>query len=129
MSIAGIGTDIVEIERIRRALDAHGDRFAERILASDERRPMRDAADPAALLARRFAAKEAAAKALGCGIGAEAGFHELVIKHDAAGAPQLVFIGNAAERARHLGVTETHLSISDERHYALAFVVLTSFNT
>lgn len=125
MSIVGIGTDIVEIERVRRALTRHGNRFAERILTAAELAPMRRNADPAALLARRFAAKEAAAKALGCGIGAEAGFHDLIIDHDAAGAPRLVFSGNAAERAQRLGVKQTHLSISDERHYSLAFVVLT----
>ena len=126
MSVIGIGTDLVEIDRIRRAIEAHGERFIQRILTVAERAPMHNAADPAALLARRFAAKEAAVKALGCGIGAEAGFHELVIEHDAAGAPQLVFTGNAAERAQRLGVTQTHLSISDERDYALAFVILTS---
>lgn len=124
MSIAGIGTDIVEIERIRRVLASHGDRFAHRVLCLAERVQLNTVADPAALLARRFAAKEAAVKALGCGIGAEAGFHELVVEHDAAGAPQLVFTGNAAERAQRLGVTQTHLSISDERQYALAFVIL-----
>lgn len=124
MSIVGIGTDIVEIERVRRALENHGDRFAARILTTAERAPMHSSGNPAALLARRFAAKEAAVKALGCGIGAQAGFHELVVEHDAAGAPQLVFIGNAAERAQRLGVTQTHLSISDERYYAMAFVIL-----
>ncbi len=124
MSILGIGSDLVEIDRIRRVYQAHGMRFAERLLADVELVQLRAAADPAALLARRFAAKEAAAKALGCGIGAEAGFRELVVDHNELGAPQLNFLGGAEHRAEQLGVRSQHLSISDERAYALAFVVL-----
>ncbi|MBS3785683.1 MAG: holo-ACP synthase, partial [Gammaproteobacteria bacterium] len=61
---------------------------------------------------------------LGCGIGAEAGFHDLIVAHGATGAPQLVFNGPAAARAEWLGVSSTHLSISDERAYAMAVVIL-----
>ena len=124
MSIIGLGTDVVEIARLQKIFSAHGERFARRLLSEQEYIEFANAAAPAALLARRFAAKEAAAKALGCGIGAEASFHDLIVGHDATGAPQLVLSGPAAARAARLGVSQTHLSISDERAYAMAVVIL-----
>lgn len=137
MSLVGIGTDLVAIDRLGRMHRAHGERLAVRLLASSELAGYRQAAagvresvrdrdtsPAAAFLARRFAAKEAAAKALGCGIGAGAGFHDLIVGHTPAGAPRLEFSGAARTTAARLGVTTTHLSISDEQGYALAFVVL-----
>ncbi len=129
MSIIGIGTDLVAVARLARMQADHGERLAIRVLApselADYRHALATGAPPAAaLLARRFAAKEAAAKALGCGIGREAGFHDLVVAHTPAGAPQLVLTGRAGERAARLGVRTNHLSISDEREHALAMVVL-----
>lgn len=127
MSIIGIGTDLVAIARLRRLVDQYGERLAARLLAPDERaayRTFTDVPSAAAFLARRFAAKEATAKALGCGIGAEARFTELAVGHTDQGAPQLRLTGAAQRRADHLGVTRLHLSISDERDQALAFVVL-----
>ena len=129
MSIVGIGTDLVAIERLAAMQAEYGERLAVRLLAASEMPAYQSAlaaggAAAAALLARRFAAKEAGAKALGCGIGAEAGFHDLVIGHDERGAPALRLTGRAARRAAHLGVARSHLSISDERDHALAMVVL-----
>lgn len=136
MSLVGIGTDLVAIDRLARMHRAHGERLAVRLLASAELADYRKAAvarvdaqdrganAAAAFLARRFAAKEAAAKALGCGIGAGAGFHDLIVGHTPAGAPRLEFSGAARTTAARLGVTATHLSISDEQGHALAFVVL-----
>jgi holo-[acyl-carrier protein] synthase len=127
LSIVGIGTDIVAIARLRRLVDEYGERLVTRLLAPDECAAYRtfcDAPPAAAFLARRFAAKEAAAKALGCGIGAEARFTELAVGHTDQGAPQLCLTGAARRRADHLGVTRLHLSISDERDQALAFVLL-----
>ena len=132
MSIVGIGTDIVETARLVRMQADHGERLAVRLLAASELAAYRVAlaadgssgAAAAAFLARRFAAKEAAAKALGCGIGAQAGFHDLVVDHDRAGAPLLRFAGRAARRAEDLGVRASHLSISDERRHAIAMVIL-----
>ncbi len=129
MSIVGIGTDIVEIARLERMQADHGERLAARLLAPSEWPGYRGASssgpgEAAAFLARRFAAKEAAAKALGCGIGREAGFRDLRVGHDETGAPVLTFDGPAAGRAARLGVQTAHLSISDERRYAIAMVVL-----
>lgn len=126
MSILGLGTDVVEIARMQQIYAAHGERLARRLLSEQEYCAFASAAKPAALLARRFAAKEAAAKALGCGIGAQASFHDLIVAHDDAGAPQLVLRGPAAIRAQQLGVSSAHLSISDERAYAMAVVILES---
>lgn len=124
MSILGLGTDVVEIARMQQIYAAHGERFAKRLLSEQEYPALASAGQPAALLARRFAAKEAAAKALGCGIGAQASFHDLIVVHDNAGAPELVLAGPAKKRAQRLGVSKTHLSISDERAYAMAVVIL-----
>lgn len=122
--IAGIGTDIVAVERIAGALRRHGERLAQRVLTAGELADYRDSGSPAALLARRFAAKEAAAKALGTGIGADVGLHDLEVEHDDRGRPLLRLHGGAARRAGQLGVVDAQLSLSDERDYAVAFVVL-----
>lgn len=124
MSIVGIGTDIVETDRIRRLLARHGDRFLARLLTGDERRELESVADAAPYVARRFAAKEAAAKALGTGIADGVSFQDFNIGHDARGRPLLRLEGRAREIARRSGVSGVHLSISDERSHAVAFVVL-----
>ena len=122
--IVGIGTDIVKISRIRESLDRLGERFAERILAASELERFRATTRPERYLAKRFSAKEAAAKALGCGIGEGANWSDIVVENNSAGAPRLRFDGNAARTAAALGVTAIHVSISDEHDYAVAFVVL-----
>ena len=128
MSIIGIGTDIVDINRIESIHRRYADRFVERLLAPSERSDYRAVSDrtrpAAAFLARRFAAKEAAAKALGSGIGAQAKFTEVAIEHTRAGAPVLAFTGATRHSAILLGMTRSHLSISDELEHALAFVVI-----
>jgi len=131
LSIIGIGTDLVSIPRMAGIHARYGARLVSRLLADSEQAAYQRivASSPGggladAYLARRFAAKEAAAKALGCGIGAEAAFPELVVGHDSQGAPLLRFCGRAAARANQLGVGRAHLSISDERDQAMAFVVL-----
>ncbi|RZU98194.1 holo-ACP synthase [Spiribacter vilamensis] len=128
MSIIGIGTDIVRVARLEKLEERYGDRLASRLLGPAEWRGYQSIANhkgpAAAYLARRFAAKEAAAKALGCGIGARARLTELQVEHTSVGAPLLVFTGAARRRADALGVARSHLSISDEHDQALAFVIL-----
>lgn len=122
--IVGIGTDIVAVARIRR-LAAHSDtRFARRVLTASELGDGEAQRDFGAFAARRFAAKEAAAKAFGTGIGRRLSFQHLRVGHDGAGAPQLQLEGEARVLAARMGVVRCHLSISDEREYAVAFVVL-----
>ncbi len=123
MSVVGIGTDLVQVDRVRRVLERHGDRFARRVLTGPELATWRDHPDPGSYLARRWAVKEAAAKALGTGIGGALGFHDLHVANNAAGAPVLELSGRGADTARLLGVRHWHVSISDDGGFALAFVL------
>lgn len=121
--IVGIGTDIVQIERISAALDRLGEGFARRVLTDAELQRFHGSKQPAAFLAKRFAAKEAAAKALGTGIG-KVSFKHLEVSNNAQGAPELTFFGYAAELQKQKRITRLHLSLSDEKDAAIAFVVL-----
>lgn len=122
--IYGIGTDIVQVVRIRESLDRHGERFAERILSENELAEFRASAHPARFLARRFAAKEAVAKAFGTGFAGGLTFRDITIGHDDAGKPELHFENRASDFCRESGIGERFVSISDEKDYAVAFVTL-----
>lgn len=124
--ILGIGTDIVQIDRIEAALQRQGERLAKRILTPREQAHFDGHSQPARYLAKRFAAKEAAAKALGTGIAQGVSFQHFEIDNDALGAPQLSFSGEAAKLQSLRGIKALHLSLSDERDYAVAMVVLES---
>ena len=121
--IVGIGTDLARISRLQQSLDRFGDKFAVRILAPVEMEEFRLKTHQARMLAKRFAVKEAAAKALGTGIG-EVSWQDIYIEHDESGAPLLRFQGRADSIARQKNIGQLHVSISDEHDYALAFVVL-----
>ena len=121
--IVGIGTDIVQIERISASLDRLGDAFARRVLTDTEFNRFQDSKQPAAFLAKRFAAKEAASKALGTGIG-KVSFQHIEVSNDELGAPLLSFSGYGAELQQSKRITRLHLSLSDEKESAIAFVVL-----
>lgn len=122
--IYGIGTDIVSTHRIAAAWERHGEAFAQRILAPLELEGFAKASQPARFLAKRFAAKEAFAKALGTGIRAPATWHNIRVTHDDLGKPMLDFDPElAALLARH-AIRSHHLSISDEKELAAAFVIL-----
>ena len=123
MSIVGIGTDLVYVPRIRQVLQRHGDRFAQRVMVSDELDRWRKHGDPAGYMAKRWAVKEAVAKALGTGIGGELSFHDLCVERTASGAPALRVTGRGRVTADRLGVHQWHVSISDDSDYAMAFVV------
>ncbi|TXH70710.1 MAG: holo-ACP synthase [Thiothrix sp.] len=124
MRIIGIGTDIGEITRIERLLERQSERFLERILHPHERQRFDTIQNPAAWLAKRFATKEAVAKALGTGIGKDASFFEIETSHDALGKPSVQLHGTALAMAERLGVQELQVSLADERDYAVAFVIL-----
>jgi holo-[acyl-carrier protein] synthase len=124
MKIIGIGTDIVDISRIEQMLKRHPERFAERILHPTELRRFSTTVNQAAWLAKRFATKEAVAKALGTGIGKDACLQEIETTHDARGKPVLQLHGVTLTTATALGVTSMELSIADERTHAVAFVIL-----
>ncbi|WP_210396712.1 holo-ACP synthase [Motiliproteus sediminis] len=122
--IAGIGTDLVQIKRIAAALERSGPRFAERILAPEERAEYAAAARPAVFLAKRFAVKEAASKALGTGIAKGVSWHHIQLRHAASGAPLLHLCGRAAELQQVQQIDALHVSLSDEQDHVIAFVVL-----
>ncbi|UCE89426.1 MAG: holo-ACP synthase [Pseudomonadota bacterium] len=122
--IFGIGTDIVSVQRMRRNLERYGERFARRILTDRELEEFRAAARPENFLAKRFAAKEAAAKAMGTGFSGGLSLRHIGVAHDASGKPLLMLSGYAEQFVRHHRITETHLSIADEKEQAVAFVTL-----
>lgn len=124
MAIIGIGTDIVEIERIQRVLGKYPERLPNRVLADSELEIFKSHAHPHRYLAKRFAAKEAAAKALGTGMRRGIGFSDFEVLNGKDGRPEMRLLGEAAEEMNRLGVTHIHLSLSDERTIAQAFVVL-----
>ncbi|MEJ2630023.1 MAG: holo-ACP synthase [Acidihalobacter sp.] len=124
MSVRGIGVDLVELQRVERMYERHGPRAVERILHPDERVDLGKQREPARYLAKRFAAKEAGAKALGTGIAHGVRLHDIRIGHDALGRPELILADGALQRAHALGATHWHLSLSDEHEQVIAFVVL-----
>lgn len=122
--IFGIGTDIVEVSRIEDSLARFGNAFAERILNEQEWLSYSQSNTQSRFLAKRFAAKEAFSKALGTGIRAPATFQNIGIAHDDLGKPVLDIAPELQTLLDSKGIRFTHLSISDEKALAAAFVVL-----
>ena len=124
--IIGIGVDIAETARVEKLNVRYGKRFAQRILTPDELVEFDRRGQSSSYLATRFAAKEAVAKALGTGIGAQLGFHSVQIENDNRGKPLLRFLGSAIELVAGLNINNAMISLSDEKHYVVAMVVLES---
>ncbi len=124
MVIYGIGTDIVRVARMQEDLNRFGDRFAERILTVSELEEFRHNANKANFLARRFAAKEAAVKALGTGFSHGVKLHDITVTHDEQGKPLLEFSGRAREFLQEKKISIAHVSLADEQDHAVAFVTL-----
>ena len=122
--IFGIGTDIVEYARIESMWVRYGNRFAERLLSERERPEFQSHGHHARFLAKRFAAKEAFAKAVGSGMRHPVTLHRISIAHDGLGKPILQFDEVLRSHLAQLGISAHHLSISDERNMIVAFVVL-----
>ncbi len=122
--IFGIGIDIVEINRIKR-LDSI-DNFTKKTLSTDEQIFFNNLKDihKVNYLAKQFAGKEAIAKALGTGITKDIKFKEIQIFRDKNGKPYFEPIGSLKEFLVNLGITKTHVSLSDEKEYATAFAIL-----
>jgi len=122
--IFGIGTDIVEYARIEAMWQRHGVRLAERMLSAQELPEFLSHHHPARFLAKRFAAKEAFAKAAGSGLRHPVSLSRISITHDGLGKPVLQFDLELRTYLAQLGISGHHLSISDERNMIVAFVVL-----
>lgn len=124
--IFGIGTDIVEYGRVAALWARYGERFAKRLLSAHELPELDAHTDPARLLAKRLAAKEAFAKAVGSGMRHPVSFQRIGVTHDGLGKPVLQFDETLRTHLAQLGINGHHLSISDERDMIVAFVVLES---
>jgi holo-[acyl-carrier protein] synthase len=122
--ITGVGTDIVSVARLAEAYARHGERFLSRLLHPSEQADLPE--NPTArsrFLARRWAAKEAFAKAMGTGVRGELALNAVMVQHDELGRPSLEFAPGLNETVKARGLTP-HLSISDESDFAVAFVVI-----
>lgn len=126
MRIFGIGIDVVEVDRIESAIERLGDPFLTKLFTPAERAYCAAQKKSALHYAARFAAKEAVSKALGTGIGGQAGWLDLEITRDSAGAPKLVLSGNAADFAKLHGITEIQISLTHARDYAAANAIAIS---
>jgi holo-[acyl-carrier protein] synthase len=124
--IQGIGSDLVQVARMAAAYARHGERLARRMLAEKEWADFGQAASKPHFLAKRFAAKEAMAKAAGTGLRPPLSLTAMAVGHDALGKPVFEFEAGLAAWLRQNGMHRIHLSLSDERDMALAFVVIES---
>ncbi|EGT5762180.1 holo-ACP synthase [Cronobacter sakazakii] len=126
MAILGLGTDIVEIDRIEAVISRSGDRLAKRVLSANEWAQYLAHQQPVRFLAKRFAVKEAAAKAFGTGIRNGLAFNQFEVFNDELGKPKLRLWDEAERLAARMGVTSVHVTLADERHYACATVIIES---
>lgn len=124
--IVGTGVDIVETPRIEQALDRHGERFSKRIYTPREIAYCEQFKNKAERYAARFAAKEAAFKALGTGWRDGVRWLDVEVTHQPSGKPELQLSGRAQELAQQLRVTRTAVSISHSDHYVVAQVIFES---
>ena len=124
MAIRGLGIDIVKVERISKALERFGRRMETRLFTEDELAYCRGHQDPLPHLAARFAAKEAASKALGTGMGAGVTFRRIEVIQPGGRVPTLRFHDAAREHFERLGCVASHLSLSHDGGLAVACVVL-----
>ena len=126
--IIGIGSDLIDIRRVEKSLERFGARFTERCFTEIERAKSDGRKNRAASYAKRFAAKEACAKALGTGMRADVYWRDMGVVNLKSGQPTLALTGHAAEHLARLTPPghepRIHLTLSDEHPYALAFVVI-----
>lgn len=122
--ISGLGTDVVAIDRIRKMLERHGENILNRIYTEAEQAEAAARNHPAEYYAGRWCAKEALSKALKCGIGEDCSWLDISVLNDASGAPSLELSGAARNTAERLGCRRIHVSISHEREYAAATVII-----
>jgi holo-[acyl-carrier protein] synthase len=122
--ILGIGTDLVEVARIAKALEDSDGRFAERVFTPTEVAECENRADRVQALAARFAAKEACLKALGSGVAEGLSFRQVEVVRETNGRPALKLHDEAGRRAERMGVRAAHVSLTHQPGIAGAFVVL-----
>ncbi|QCI17653.1 holo-ACP synthase [Buchnera aphidicola (Acyrthosiphon lactucae)] len=124
MSIIGIGIDFIEILRIQNIIFNYGNNFAKRILSIEEWEKYIISKNNINFLAKKFVAKEAASKALGTGINDGVTFNQLEFYNNKSGKPKLRFLKNALKKSQQIKCKSIHVSISDQKLYAHALVIL-----
>jgi holo-[acyl-carrier protein] synthase len=122
--VLGLGTDLIEIERIQVSMDRFGERFLERVFTAGEIAYCRRKKQSAESFAARFAAKEAGAKALGTGISRGVSWKEIEVRRELGQRPTLHFSGRAGELAEAMGVRSVQLTLSHSRKLAIAVAVV-----
>jgi holo-[acyl-carrier protein] synthase len=126
--ILGLGSDLSDIRRVQASLDRFGDRFKQRIFTEIERTRSDRKADAAASYAKRFAAKEACAKALGTGMRRGVFWRDMGVVNMRSGQPTMALTGGALARLQEMtppGMRAViHLSLTDDHPYAQAFVII-----
>lgn len=122
--IAGVGTDIVEISRIKEMLEKNGPSFIDRIFTESEKTEAAKRKNSPEYFAGRWAVKEALSKALGCGIGSNCEWRDIETVNNSDGKPGTTLSGKALQSAARMEVSDVHVSISHEKDYACAFIVL-----
>ena len=124
-AVLGVGVDLVDVDRIRKSRENHGDHFLEKVFTEEEREYCLGMSDPDPHLAARFAAKEAVAKAFGTGIGADIGWRSVSVSRQASGAPVVKLDEQATAQLKAMGGEQVLLSLSHLSEMAAAFAVIT----
>jgi holo-[acyl-carrier protein] synthase len=124
--IYGVGTDIINIERVEHILTKNKEGFVRRVLSEHEQALFANKGDSTSYCAKRFAAKEAFAKALGTGIGKIVSFQDLTVRNNDSGKPYFIPSEKLRLYLLSKNIKHAHLSLSDEKYNAVAFVVLES---
>ena len=124
--IYGVGTDIINIKRVEYILSKNKQGFVKRVLSEHEQALFANKGDSATYCAKRFAAKEAFAKALGTGIGQRVSFQDLTVRNNENGKPYFIPSEKLRLYLMDRNIKQAHLSLSDEKHNAVAFVILES---
>jgi holo-[acyl-carrier protein] synthase len=128
--ILGIGSDLIDIRRIEKVIERHGERFLDRVFTVTERAKAEGRVTAAATYAKRFAAKEACAKALGTGMRAGVFWRDMGVVNQRSGRPTLVLTGGALRRLQSITPagheSRIDLTITDEFPLAQAFVVISA---
>ena len=123
MRIVGTGIDLVEVARIAEAIGRHGERFTGRVFTAAEAAACGGRGLPAQHFAGRFAVKEAVLKALRTGWSSGVHWQDVEVQNEGSGAPHVVLSGGAERRAKEMGITRMHVSISHAGGYAIAHAV------
>ncbi|MZG30113.1 MAG: holo-ACP synthase [Nitrospinae bacterium] len=121
--IFGTGLDIIEIDRIKKSLERYSQRFENKVFTDGEINYCQSQADPGKHFAARFAVKEAVSKSLGTGISNDVGFKDIEVVNNESGKPIVKMAGRGKLLFEKLNLKSIHISISHDRHYAIAHAI------